>query len=109
MAVSESGLAMLFITAVVLSSGLFVSFNDGGKTNAVLGFVGAAFWILFGISALSVRTVDLNYATATEAMMPLVYAGIGMGIAVSFFALQRLMEALRNDTPGTTGSGGLLE
>jgi hypothetical protein len=101
MAMTTLGLGLLLIPAILLSAGLFVTFNDGGKTNAVLGFVGAAFWLLLGVSALSVRMVDGTNSIVTRPMWPVVYAGVGMGVAVTVFALLSLYEAVENQTPGT--------
>lgn len=99
MAVPEATLYFVGALAGVVTAGMFVDFGDDA-THVVLGFAGAILWFAMGLMSFDVITSQSLCCQQTQAIMPAVYLGMGLGGVVTLFSVGQLVALLG----GITGS-----
>lgn len=91
-------LALLFIGAIALLAtfGLFYRFGD--RWTALLVEFSATFlWGLFAISAMDVIVTSHVSPPESDAIMPLVYLGIGFAFVTFVYSLYDLVEGVNQE------------
>lgn len=104
MAMTQLALLFLGSFATLTTLGLFVDFGDD-ITGALVGFVGALTWGLFGVSAFDVIVRQTPFASASEPITPLAYLGIGLSVVVGLFSVKRLLAGVRQETEAASADG----
>jgi len=97
MAMTVLSVLWIMSVAALLSAGLIREFDDAA-TSVLLGFAGAVFW---GVGGLSAYSAEAEAWTGSKPMGPLAILGVGMAMLVMALSLMKLARAIRSEV-GTT-------
>lgn len=101
MAMTQLLLAWLGTLAAAVSFlGLFVDGFDRW-TSVLLTFLGAALWAGVGLGGFDVIVRNSAVATASEPVLPVAYAGIGLSVLVALYGMYDLLLGVSAETDET--------